>query len=85
MRQRERRLGQEIGDLEHVRCVGPQLELDVHAGRVRLLGCALGLTGYLIMAQVPDRGAALVEAVVGEGNYVAQYLTQAEVDAILGR
>jgi len=26
-----------------------------------------------------------IEAVIGAGNYVAQYLTQAEVDAILGR
>jgi len=26
-----------------------------------------------------------IEAVIGDGNYVAQYLTQAEVDAILGR
>ncbi|GAB6044135.1 DUF2202 domain-containing protein [Endothiovibrio diazotrophicus] len=26
-----------------------------------------------------------IEAVIGEGNYVAQYLSQAEVDAILGR
>ena len=26
-----------------------------------------------------------IEAVIGVGNYVAQYLTQAEVDAILGR
>lgn len=26
-----------------------------------------------------------IEAVIGSGNYVAQYLTQAEVDAILGR
>ena len=26
-----------------------------------------------------------IEAVIGEGNYVAQYLTQAQVDAILGR
>jgi len=26
-----------------------------------------------------------IEAVIGVGNYEAQYLTQAEVDAILGR
>jgi hypothetical protein len=26
-----------------------------------------------------------IEAVIGEGNYVAQYLAQEEVDAILGR
>ncbi len=26
-----------------------------------------------------------IEAVIGVGNYQAQYLTQAEVDAILGR
>jgi hypothetical protein len=26
-----------------------------------------------------------IEAVIGQGNYVAQYLTQSEVDAILGR
>jgi hypothetical protein len=26
-----------------------------------------------------------IESVIGEGNYVAQYLTQEEVDEILGR
>lgn len=28
---------------------------------------------------------ALIEMSIGEGNYVAQYLTQEEVDEILGR
>ena len=33
-------------------------------GVLIILGCALGLTGYLIMAQVPDKGAAFVEATI---------------------
>ncbi|MBL0290164.1 MAG: hypothetical protein IPQ15_05735 [Betaproteobacteria bacterium] len=63
MSDRQRRLGQEAGDLEPVRHPRPQLELDVDAGLVGALGGADGLvTQHLRFAGLQQQRRKAVEA-----------------------